>query len=103
MIKEETNNKGSDGLKLYEVGYLLAPTITEDKVAGEVSGIKSILEQNKTLLFSEEFPKLKLLTYTMAKTVGTAKQKFDRGYFGWIKFEAESSALANIKTALFAN
>jgi ribosomal protein S6 len=92
------------GLKVYEVGYLLVPTIAEEQVAGEVQGIKSIIEKQGGSFISEDFPALRQLTYTMARSAnGAQKQKFDKAYFGWIKFEAPSEAANTIKNNIDRN
>jgi ribosomal protein S6 len=39
----------------------------------------------------------------MSKEIETRKQKFDQAYFGWVKFEIESSVIPEIKNALNAN
>jgi ribosomal protein S6 len=81
-------NTQETGLKVYEVGFLLVPTIAEEQVAGEVEAIKAAIEKFGGSFISEEFPTLRQLAYTMAKSAnGALKQKFDNAYFGWIKFE----------------
>lgn len=102
--KSEDKKDGESNLeKIYEVGFIFVPTFPEDKLAEEIASFKKILEKNQAHIVSEEFPKLKLLAYSMTKTIGTTKQKFDRGYFGWIKFETEAGSLSPIKKALDEN
>ncbi|HAO64832.1 TPA: hypothetical protein DCQ44_02520 [Candidatus Taylorbacteria bacterium] len=75
-------------VKVYEIGYLLVPTIPEEKVAGEISAIKEVLAKHKAELIADEAATLRPLSYTMIKKIGTANKRFDSAYFGWIKFEA---------------
>ncbi len=89
--------------KIYEVGYLLLPSLAEENLAGEVALIKAVIEQQGGTFISEESPKLRNLTYTMSKLIDTKKQRFDKGYFGWIKFEVAADALVAVKAGLEAN
>ncbi len=89
--------------KVYEVGYLLLPSLAEENLAQEVALIKAVVEKNNGTFISEDFPKLRNLTYTMSKLIDTKKQKFDKGYFGWVKFEVPATALVAIKATLEAN
>ena len=89
-----------EGMRVYELGYLLVPTISEENLASEVGALKDILEAQGAVTVSEEYPKLTELAYTMDKVISNKKNKFDAGYFGWIKFEIEISALAGIKEKL---
>lgn len=87
-------NKGSE---VYEVGYLLIPTVAEDKVLGEVSKIKDFIDKNKGAVISEGNPEMRNLAYPMVKKIATKNQKFNNAYFGWIKFETESDKINEIK------
>jgi ribosomal protein S6 len=77
-------------VKVYEIGYLIVPSIPEEKVAGEVSSIKDILAKHKAEVIADESAVLRPLAYTMVKKIGTVNRRFDSAYFGWIKFEAAS-------------
>lgn len=101
MDKETT--KREDGVKVYEIGYLIVPSVPAEKVEAEVSAIKSLITKQKGQFIAEEFPQLRPLAYTMAKQVGSSRQKFDEGYFGWIKFELDVAALPEIKEAMDIN
>ena len=74
--------------KVYEIGYLLVSSIPEEKVAGQVSAIKDILNKHKAEVVADESATLRPLAYTMVKKIGTVNRRFDSAYFGWIKFEA---------------
>ena len=75
-------------VKVYEIGYLIVPSIPEEKVAGQVSAIKDILSKHKAEVIADEPAALRSLAYTMIKKIGTVNRRFDSAYFGWIKFEA---------------
>ncbi len=98
MTEEKTLK--NEGTKVYEVGYLLLPNIEESKVPEESSKIRDIIENNKGLFLSEGAAELKTLTYPMTKAISGKKQKFDDGYFGWIKFEGNSEMITSVKNEL---
>lgn len=75
-------------VKVYEIGYLIVPSIGDEKVSGEVSAIKDIIAKHKAEVIADESATLRPLAYTMVKKVGTVNRRFDSAYFGWIKFEA---------------
>jgi len=76
-------------VKVYEIGYLIVPSVPEEKIAEEINTIKDILNKHKAELIADETASLRPLAYTMIKKIGTANRRFDSAYFGWIKFEAE--------------
>jgi ribosomal protein S6 len=75
-------------VKVYEIGYLIVPSIPEEKVAGQMSIIKDILAKHKAEVIADESATLRPLAYTMIKKIGTVNRRFDSAYFGWVKFEA---------------
>ncbi|MGB8815816.1 MAG: 30S ribosomal protein S6 [Minisyncoccia bacterium] len=85
MEKKEIIAKKIDE-KVYEVGYHLISSIAEENVPGEVEKIKEILAKENSVIISEENPKLRPLTYTIKKAFGGTYKKFDKAYFGFIKF-----------------
>jgi ribosomal protein S6 len=83
--------------KLYELGYLLIPVIAPEKLADEVSILRSVIESNGGLVLFEEAPKERKLSYEMAKEItGGRKAKYDDAYFGWMKFNLSSDAISKI-------
>ena len=75
-------------VKVYEIGYLIVPSIPAEKVAEQISAIKDVLAKHKAELIADESASLRPLAYTMIKKIGTVNRRFDSAYFGWIKFEA---------------
>lgn len=101
MEKNDSNRDTKP--KVYEIGYLLLPTIAEEQVASEVQTIKAAIERVQGEFITEDFPKLRPLAYTMAKAVSGQRSKSDKAYFGWIKFETTSSHIPDIKSELDKN
>lgn len=94
-------DKHEDRLTVYEVGYLIASSVPEEKVEEEVNILKKIIADNGASIISEEFPKRQPLAYTIRrKTVAGSYDKFDEAYFGWVKFEVGSSSIGSIKKAI---
>jgi len=90
--------KKEDRLTVYEIGYLIASSVPNEKVEEEVSKIKKIIIDAGASIVSEEAPHYEDLAYTIrTKTVSGSYDKFDNAYFGWIKFEVGSSVIDGIK------
>jgi ribosomal protein S6 len=85
---------------VYEVGFLLLPTIAEDKIVEEFASIKKVIESHKSSFISEDRPKMISLAYSMIKKEGGRNIKYDTAYFGWIKFETTSDMIGEIKKKL---
>lgn len=95
----KTANK-TDSSKVYELGYLLVASLPDEKIVDEVASLKELLVKNGSDIISSEDPILIDLAYSMVKVVSTQRQKYNRGYFGWIKFDTEAEAIASIQKAL---
>jgi ribosomal protein S6 len=100
---EKTDTTMDKRLKIYEVGYLLLPTIPEEHLATEVQTIKSLIEKHEGTFITEDFPKLRTLAYAMVKPASGVNHKFDKAYFGWIKFEINPGAIPVIQKDLERN
>lgn len=88
---------------IYEIGYLIIPTVPEDKLAPEVSKLKEILEEVSAEVISDEYPVLISLEYEMTKRIETKNVHFAQGYFGWVKFETTPEHIEKIKKQLDLN
>jgi ribosomal protein S6 len=100
---EKSDMNQDKRLKVYEVGYLLVPTIPEEHLASEVETIKSVIEKYEGAFITEDFPKLRQLAYTMRKASSGQNLKFDKAYFGWIKFEISPAAIPVLQKDLEKN
>lgn len=85
--KEKESVEETGELKVYEVGYIFVPLIAEENLAAEVAGVQEVIEKHGGMRISDEFPVMKTLAYPMRKNRGGSYEKFESGYFGWIKFE----------------
>ena len=92
------NENKTDRLSVYELSYLIASSIPEEKVGEELSKIQKIIADGGSSIIAEEQPKLEDLAYTIKKkTVAGSYDKFDEAYFGWVKFEVSPSKIESIK------
>jgi ribosomal protein S6 len=98
-MEEMTQTEGSDNA-VYEVGFILVPEITEEKLPEVFGNVKDAVLSKGAIAIGEEFPKLMTLAYTMEKTINNKIERFKDGYFGWIKFEAEGAMIAEIDAML---
>jgi ribosomal protein S6 len=78
---------------VYELGYLILPSIPEDSLSEVVTRLKSIFTKaNGTEIASENPFKLDL-AYSMSKAVGSRKYVVQEAYLGWMKFELEPESI----------
>ncbi len=98
----EENSKELEDKQIYEVGYHLIGTLPEDEVSKEVTLIHSLISENRGNIISEGAPTLRQLAYEIAKKVETKSFRFNKAYFGWVKFELEASEILNIKKKMEA-
>lgn len=101
MENEELQAQEIDS-RVYEVGYLLLPYVTEDNLARETDKIKEAITLAGGAVFSEENPHMLSLAYPMYKVVSNKKTKFESAYFGWVKFDGDPKGVAKIKKAMEA-
>lgn len=102
---EKTGNIKTESKKerVYELGFLLLSTISEENVPGVFGDIKELILSQGGEIISSEMPRLIHLAYVMEKTIENVKKKFDTAYFSWIKFQIQAGSLAGIKKQLSLN
>ena len=86
--------------KVYEIGYVFLSSIPEEKIVGEVTALKAALAKVKAEIIAEGAPELHQLAYIMTKKIQGANKRFSEGYFGWVKFELQPSAVEALKKSL---
>lgn len=87
-------------MRVYEVGYLISPSVKEEDVEGVVGGIRNIIEKAEGLFIAEGAASMTRLAYDMEAFEAGKRVYHDRAYFGWIKFEGSTSVLAPLEAAL---
>ena len=99
---KENKKVEESNLTVYEVGYHIVPTVAEENVPKEVDNLKSVITKGGSVI-SEGEPKLISLAYTIIKRLGDINKRFDKAYFGWIKFESSAEDALEIKKSLDNN
>lgn len=101
MLEKKMNESTSESKKdskVYEVGYLLVPSLPAEKVSEQTAALYAILTKHSATVIAEEGPSLTSLSYEMDKSSsGGSHQRFDQGYFGWVKFFCSPSSIEEIR------
>ncbi|MFA6273679.1 MAG: 30S ribosomal protein S6 [Candidatus Paceibacterota bacterium] len=86
--------------RVYEVGYLLVPTISEEEVPVIYGNLKELISSFGGELIFDEMPKMMNLAYPMLKVVQNVRNKFSTAYFGWTKFAMDPEKVLELKKKL---
>ncbi len=97
------NDSSESGSRVYEVGYHIIPTVKEESIEGVVASIRAIIEKAGGSFIAEGAPVLMKLSYAMTAREGDKNVQYDRGFFGWIKFEAPVEVTEALDEALTAD
>lgn len=101
MTAEEHENEVIT--RIYEAGYHIVPTVKEEDVEKIVASIRSEIEKLGGIFIAEGSPSLMKLAYPIDMREGERHVAYDRGYFGWLKFEAETHVAKVLTDSLTAN
>lgn len=99
-VEVKNNTEGSEDSRVYEVGYLLVPTISEESVPGMYTNLKDLVTSYGGTIISDDMPRMIPLAYSMTKVVANVRSKFNTAYFGWIKFSMEADKVLEFKKKL---
>ena len=99
----ENNIENDNDSRIYEVGYLLASTIPEEKVVEHYVGLRDLIVSLGVITISEEMTRMIPLAYTIEKVVQNVRSKYDNAYFGWNKFEMSPEKVLELKKKLDLN
>ncbi len=89
--------------RVYEAGYHIVPNVKEEDVDKVVSAIRSEIEKLGGSLIAEGAPALMKLAFSVDMREGEKHVAYDRGYFGWLKFEAGTHAAKVLTDSLTSN
>ena len=95
--REEENNENTheeysdEDARVYEIGFHLVPSLSEDEVEKEVTSIKEVIEMAGGSFIAEGYPNMRALEYTIEVADAIPKTRYDHAQFGWIKFEGDPS------------
>ena len=94
---DEKDNDNDKEPQLYELAYILDPGIAEEHLAEHAGKITGVIEKHKGALVLADNPKLRGLAYSIERATGGKRQKFNQGYFGWVKFTVSPTAVPMIE------
>lgn len=97
---EDKNEDVENNSRVYEVGYLLVPTLSEENVPAVYSSIKDLVVSLGGEIISDEMPKMISLAYTMSRVTQNVRNKFNTAFFGWVKFEIIPEKVLELKKKL---
>ncbi len=98
--KDENKIETDANSRVYEIGYLLVPTLPELDVPVTVGNLKELISSLDGIAISDEMPKMLNLAYPMVKVVANVRNKFKTAYFGWVKFTMDSDKILKLKKRL---
>lgn len=87
--------------KKYEIGFLLNPFISEEKIDEETAIVRKVIEDRHGLITGEGRPAMKKLAY--AVKTKTSSKGFESAYFGWLKFTLAPELLPEAKISFDKN
>ncbi len=99
----ETGAAENAVLRIYEVGYHIIPDTKEEELEKVVGAMRSEIEKAGGNFIAEGAPSMTKLSYPISLREGEKSVEYDRGYFGWIKFEAPVAAARTIESFLKQN
>lgn len=102
-VKDENEILEDTNSKVYELGYLLVPSIKEEDVPVSYGKLKELISSFTGEIVSDEMPKMTSLAYSMQKVTSNVRNKFNTAYFGWIKFVMSSAKVLELKKNLDLN
>lgn len=89
--------------QVYELGYHILPTVSEDELEKEVNAITEVLKSVNADFVGERFPAQVTLAYPIDKKIDGKREEFTSAYFGWIAFEIKGSDVHSVHDALASN
>lgn len=99
-VKEKKEISENTSSRVYELGYLLVPTLPEEDVPINYGNLKELILSFSGEIVTDEMPKMIPLAYAMQKVVSNVRSKFKTAYFGWIKFTMGSEKVLELKQRL---
>ena len=99
-IMEDVNNDVEVNSRVYEVGYLLVPTLSEEEIPAMYGNLKELVSSFGGKIISDDMPRMISLAYSMPKVLQNIRHKFDSAYFGWVKFFMDADKILDLKKKL---
>jgi ribosomal protein S6 len=97
-LTQANNAPSGDNRPIYEIGYHLIPTLTEEQVAAAVSSLHKTLGDADVL--KDETPIKIPLAYIIERRGQGKREKYSEAYLGFIKFATEKENIAALEQYL---
>ena len=101
-MAEKQKDLDSD-VALYDLGYHLIDTLSEDEVPSHAKRIQAFVEKEGGRMVNEKTPVRISLAYTISRMTKGKREDYSGAYFGTLVFECERSSLSKIEKALAAD
>ncbi len=98
-----SQEKDPELYEVYEFGYHILPTVADSELENKVNEIRNLIKDFGGEFIMEGEPELIDLAYTMIVPRGGHNDKYDKAYFGWIKFEAPKAKIPELQKELKLN
>ncbi len=96
------NTEDHKEVQVYELGYLILPSIPEENLSDVVTRLKQVFVKAGGVEVVSEDPFKMDLAYEMSKVVGARKYVVRDAYIGWMKFEVEPGMVPGIQESVKA-
>ena len=103
MAENDSADERDIEQRIYEFGFHLISSLSEEEVLPEFSMLKRTVEECGGAPISEEYPHRQALAYSISRRTTSKTEVFDHSYFGWIKFEMPSQSILAFKKAIDDN
>ncbi|MBI2627562.1 30S ribosomal protein S6 [Candidatus Nomurabacteria bacterium] len=103
-MENDTLKEEQEGVsRVYELGYLLVPTIKEEDVSVNYGNLKELISSFGSEIITDEMPKMINLAYSVRKVISNVRSNFNKAYFGWTKFTMNGEQVLELKKNLNLN
>ncbi len=102
-VMEMNETADAVAFRIYEVGYHIVPDTKEEELEKVVGTLRAEIEKAGGSFIAEGAPSMMKLAYPVHLREGEKSVEYDRGYFGWIKFEAPIAAAQTLEVFLKTN
>ncbi len=102
IIKNEPIIDAADQIdpRVYEVSYIFVDTLDDEEAVSKANALKESIAALGGSFIAEETPYLRELAYEMVRVIKNQNNRFNQGYFGWIKTEIAPSKIALVDKTL---
>jgi len=100
-VNNHTDNPVAEDQKTYEIGYILSPLVSEEKLAEVFNKtVKAAVEAAGSSITAQQSPKMVALAYPISKMINNKRSIFKDAYFGAVRFDAAPDVVHAAKELL---